>query len=79
MISLLSNYQESLHVRGYILLLNKLRQEFDNVDIMYKKEGFNIDTTHKRLQTTGSEIVYATDTLDEISDLIQQIHNEVFN
>ena len=79
MISLLSNYQESLHVRGYILLLSKLRQEFDNVDIMYKKEGFNIDTTNKRLQTTGSEIVYATDTLDEISNLIQQIHNEVFN
>ena len=68
MISLLSNYQESLNVRGYVLLLNKLRLKFDNVDILYQKEGFDIDTANKKIEATGSEIVYDIGTLDEISN-----------
>ena len=77
-ISLLSNYQESLQIRGYVLLLNKLRASYDGVDIMYQKEGFDIDTTQKKLQTTGAKLSYDEETLDEICLLVRQIHGEVF-
>jgi hypothetical protein len=78
-ISLLSNHQESLRIRGYVLLLNKLKDSYDGVDIMYHKEGFDIDTTQKKLQTTGAELSYDEETLDEICLLVRQIHSEVFN
>lgn len=77
-LSLLSNHQESLQIRGYVLLLNKLRASYDSVDIMYQKDGFNIDTTQKKLQTTGAELSYDEETLDEICLLVWQIHKEVF-
>ena len=77
MISLLSNYQESLAVRGYVLLLNRLRTQYDKVEIKYNKEGFGIDTTNKRLQTSGAELKYDEETLDEISLLVRQIHKEL--
>ncbi|MCF8226077.1 MAG: hypothetical protein K9J30_09370 [Bacteroidales bacterium] len=74
--TILSNYQESLNIRGYLLMLKKLRKEFDNVDIKYQKEGFNIDTSEKKIQTYNTKISYTSKTLDNILALILLIREE---
>jgi len=78
MISLLSNYQESLKVRGYVLLLNRLRSEYENVEILYSKEGFNIDRSNRKFMISGAEIKYDEKTLDRICTIVGQIHKEIF-
>lgn len=75
--SILSNHQESLRVTSYLLMLKRLRKEFNKVEIRYPVEGFSVDTTQKRIQTANAQIHYEPTTLTEISRLIVQMRDEL--
>ncbi len=76
-LTMLSNHQESLEVAEYILMLKKLKKIYEKVDILYHKEGFQVDTTHKLIKTTSAQIRYDPDTLDEVLRVIKQVRAEI--
>ncbi len=75
--SILSNHQESLRVTSYLLMLKRLRKEFDKVEIRYPIEGFSVDTSQKRIQTSNAQIHYDPSTLGEINRIISQMREEL--
>jgi len=77
--SILSNHQESLRVTSYILMLKRLRKEFAKVEIRYPVEGFSVDTTQKRIQTSKAQIVYEPATLTDINRIVTQIRTELIS
>ncbi|MFZ5942032.1 MAG: hypothetical protein ACOYXB_15800 [Bacteroidota bacterium] len=77
MISLLSNYHNDEAVTGYLLMLKKLRAQFDKIEIRYAKEGFSVDTVGHKFQSTGAVIKYDPATVDQICRIIIQIRNEL--
>jgi len=77
--TILSNHQESLSVKSYLLLLKKLRRVFDDVEIMYQKEGFSVDTTQKKLQSYHARIRYDKLTMKELERIIPQIRKELIS
>lgn len=75
--TMMRNHQGSLVARKYLLLIKKLRQEFDKVEIKYPKDGFNVDTSNRKIQSGKAEITYSEDTLKKITTLITLIRNEI--
>ena len=75
--TMMRNHQGSLVARKYLLLIKKLRQEFDKVEIKYPKNGFNVDTSNRKIQSGKAEITYSEDTLKKITTLITLIRNEI--
>jgi len=76
-ISLLSNYQEDQRVTVYLLMLKKLRNQYNKVDILYAKEGFNVDTANHTLQIKGALFDYDPETMENICSIVVQIRNEL--
>lgn len=76
-ISVLSEHQESLLVSRCLLMLKRLRKEYNDVQIMYEKEGFSVDTTQKRILSRHAHIRYDEKTLERINTLIGQIRQEL--
>ncbi|MEX0986821.1 MAG: hypothetical protein WD052_05030 [Bacteroidales bacterium] len=74
--TILSNHQESLSVKGYLLMLKKLRKVYEDVDIMYQKEGFSVDTTQKKLRTYNTHIRYDKKTMTDLTMIIPRIREE---
>jgi hypothetical protein len=56
LISLLSNYQEDIIVTQYILMLKNLKKSFDQVNIYYNQEKFQLDTINKQISSSDYEI-----------------------
>lgn len=77
MYTLLSNYQESLSVKSYLLMLKKLRKSYDAVEIRFQKEGFSVDTTRKKLHGYNARIRYDPETLREIVGTIGLIRTKL--
>lgn len=77
--SILSNHQESLQVTSYVLMLKRLRKEFEDVQIRYPVEGFSVDTTQKRIQTSTAQIHYEPGTLTDINRILTQIRTELIS
>lgn len=75
--SILSNHQESLRVTSYLLMMKRLRKEFNKVEIRYPVEGFSVDTTQKRIQTANAQLHYEPATLTEINRLVVQMRDEL--
>lgn len=75
--TILSNYQESLTVKSYLLMLKKLRKIYESVEIRYQKEGFSVDTTQKVLRGYSAEIRYDAQVLQEITGMIDLIRAEL--
>lgn len=75
--TVLSNYQESLAVKSYLLMLKKLRKAYASVEIRYQKEGFSVDTTQKKLRGYSAHIQYDPQTLHEIVHTIRLIRSEL--
>lgn len=75
--AILSNYQESLTVKSYLLMLKKLRKIYESVEIRYQKEGFSVDTTQKVLRGYSAEISYDAQVLQEITGMIDLIRAEL--
>jgi len=76
-ISLLSNYQEDQMITTYLLMLKKLRKQFDRIGIRYAKDGFSVDTSTHKLQSKGAIIDYDPETMDQICSIVIQIRNEL--
>ena len=77
--SILSNHQESLQVTSYMLMLKKLRKEFEKVEIRYPVEGFSVDTTQKRIQASNAQIHYEPATLTDINRIVSQIRAKLIS
>jgi len=61
--TILSNHQESLTVKEFLLMLKKLRKVFNDVEIRYQKEGFNVDTSSRKIQTNSTQMRYNENTI----------------
>ena len=75
--TILSNHQESLSVREFLLMLKKIRKVFEQVEIRYQKDGFNVDTSRKKIQAYSSEIRYDEKTIDELVRTIPLIRDNL--
>ncbi len=64
--TILSNHQESLTVKEFLLMLKRLRKVFNHVEIRYRKEGFNLDTTRRKIQTVHTHIRYSENTMNHL-------------
>lgn len=73
--TILSNHQESLAVKEYLLMIKKIRKVFNRVEIRYQKEGFNLDTAQKKIQTNNSLIRYDEETMDDLARIISLVRN----
>jgi len=74
--TLVSNHQESLSIKAYLLMLKKLRKIFEEVDIKYQKEGFSVDTTQKKLQAYRAHINYDDETMANLITSVKLIRKE---
>jgi len=74
---LLANYQESLMIRRYMHPLNKLKSAYEQVEIRYVQDGFEIDQEQRMLHAAVSEIVFEPETLDQICEIILQVRDEL--
>ena len=61
--TILSNHQESLTVKEFLLMLKRLRKVFNDVEIRYRKEGFSVDTSSRKIQTHSTQIRYNEHTM----------------
>ncbi len=77
--TILSNHQESLEVKEYLLMIKKIRKVFDRVEIRYQKKGFNLDTTQKKIQTYNTLIRYDEETMDDLARIIPLVRNSVIS
>jgi len=64
-------------VTEYLLMLKKLRNQFNKVEILYAKEGFSVDTSSHKLQSKGAVINYDPSTFNNICNITEQIRTEL--
>ncbi len=74
---LLANHQESLVIRRYMHPLNKLKSLYEEVEITYSREGFEMDKQAQSFHASIGEIKYEPETLVKICQLILQTRSEV--
>ena len=77
LIGLLANHQESLMVRRYMHRLNKLKKAYEQVEIKYPQEGFQMKQKERTFHATAAEINYRSETLEEICQVILQVRAEI--
>ncbi len=74
---LLANHQEILLVRQYMHPLNKLKKVYEEIEIAYDTEGFEMDREAQTFHAAVSEIRYEPETLEEICQIILQLRKEI--
>ena len=74
---LLGNYQESLVVRRYMHPLNKLKEAYEQVEIRYLQDGFQMDHEERMFTASIAHIDYEPETLEIICEMIMQIREEI--
>jgi len=74
---ILANQQESLMVRRYMHSVNKLKEIYEEVDIRYLREGFEIDINTKALRADVVEINYKQESLESICKIILQLREDI--
>lgn len=79
LISLLNNYQDDIRIAEYLLMLKRLKKSFDQVDIYYNQNQFQLDTVNKMITSSGYAIELTEETLKEICGLISEIRAEIIN
>ncbi|MCK5135284.1 MAG: hypothetical protein KAR19_05805 [Bacteroidales bacterium] len=77
LVCLLGNYQESLVVRRYMHPLIKLKEAYEQVEIRYSQDGFQMNQEERMFHASVSEITYEPETLDNICQMILQIRKEI--
>lgn len=75
--TILSNHQESLSVKEFLLMLKKLRKIFEKVEIRYQKDGFSVDTSQKKIQAYSSNIRYDEKTINELVRVVPLIRDNL--
>jgi hypothetical protein len=74
---ILSNQQESLMIRRYMHTVNKLKEVYDKIDIRYKNNSFELDSSQNVFHATLSRITYEPEQLDEICRIILQLREDI--
>ena len=74
---ILSNQQESLIIRRYMHTVNKLKQAYDKVDIQYKPNSFELDSSKRTFHANLAKITYEPENLEEICRIILQLREEM--
>ena len=74
---ILANQQESLMVRRYMHTVNKLKEVYDEVDIRYETEGFEMDDNEQVFHASVAEIIYEPESLNEICRIILQLREDI--
>lgn len=77
MVGLLGNYQESLVVRRYMHPLNKLKKSYEQVEIRYLQDGFQMDHSERVFTASVAHIEYEPETLNTICEMIMQLREEI--
>ncbi len=77
--TILSNHQESLSVKEFLLMLKKLRKIYEKVEIRYQKDGFSVDTSRKKIKAYGTHIMYDEKTVDELVRTVPQIRENLIS
>jgi hypothetical protein len=79
LISLLSNFQESIKVSECILRLKKLKSSFEKFEIYYEKENLQLDTVNKLISASDYESSMSPKIALEINTLVTEIRQELIN
>jgi hypothetical protein len=74
---LLASEQESLMIRRYMHSVNKLKEVYNEVDIRYETEGFEMDSTEQAFHARVAEISYAPETLEKICRMVIQLREDI--
>jgi len=74
---ILANQQESLMVRRYMHTVNKLKEVYDEVEIRYDTEGFEMDDNEQVFHASVAEITYESESLEEICRIILQLREDI--
>jgi hypothetical protein len=74
---IMANQQESLMVRRYMHTVNKLKQVYDEVDIRYETEGFEMADNEKTFYANVAEINYEPESLEAICKIILQLREDI--
>ncbi|MEA3461086.1 MAG: hypothetical protein U9R49_04340 [Bacteroidota bacterium] len=74
---ILANQQESLMVRRYMHTVNKLKRVYDEVEIHYETEGFEMVSNEQVFHATVAEISYEPESLEEICRIILQLREDI--
>lgn len=77
LVGLLGNYQESLVVRRYMHPLNKLKEAYEQVEIRYLQDGFQMDHEERMFTASVAHIDYEPETLEIICEIIMQIREKI--
>jgi hypothetical protein len=77
LLGFMRNYYDDPVVVYYTKKLIFLKRYFDTFDIFFKIGDLEIDTTHKVLRATGSEITISLETLKNIRDYVSKLRGEM--
>jgi len=75
---LLAIEQESLMIRRYMHSVEKLKDIYNDVDIRYEIEGFEMSNTEQAFHGRIAEINSAPETLEKICRMIVQLREDIF-
>ena len=73
----LANQQESLMVRRYMHTVNKLKEVYEQVEILYEPESFAMDSNDRTFHADVAEIRYKPESLEEICKIILQLREDI--
>lgn len=77
LISLLNNYNDNIYIAKNILMLKKLKRNFDSFDIYYEQKGFSLDTLEKSISSTAYQSGFTPEIAHEIHSIVGKIRNEL--
>jgi hypothetical protein len=73
----LASDQESLMIRRYMHSVEKLKEVYNEVDIRYEAEGFEMDSSELTFRARVAEINYEPETLEKICRMIVQLREDI--
>ncbi|MCF8378557.1 MAG: hypothetical protein K9H49_03205 [Bacteroidales bacterium] len=77
LLSLMNNYQDDIRIAEDVLMLKRLKRSFDQFDIYYDIEGFELDTINKSFSTSGYNSGLTPEIASEINRIITEIRTEL--
>lgn len=80
LINMVQNTQDDMIMSEYLLLLRKLQDAFDAIEVQLKPEDIEIDTINKRITIkNSSNLVINPDEFKELKQVISKIRNHIIS
>lgn len=77
LISLLSNFQESIKISECILMLKQLKASFDRFEIYYDQEDLQLDTINKLISSNDYQSSMSPQIAAEINTIVSEIRMDL--